>query len=208
MVGLKGIMTRSRAPSGFDSVVGVTVTLWFVITLVIGATGLLARVPLPPPAIAFVLAAALLLLLRLSPAARERVERLGPGPLVAFHLVTRLAAGIYFLVLFRRGALPGEFALPAGWGDVLVAVGAGLVLWLCLPVRNPTQRHGLLVWNVFGLLDILMVLGNAARLFFGNRAFAEPFAGLPLALLPLFVVPIVLASHVLLFRWAGRSGAH
>jgi len=200
-------MTRSRVPSKFDGAVGVAVAFWFVIALAIGATGLLARVPIPPPAIAFVLAAALLLLLRLSPAARERVERLGPGPLVAFHLVTRLAAGIYFLVLFRRGELPGEFAIQAGWGDILVALGAGLVLWLCLPLRTQSQRTGLLLWNVLGLLDILMVLANAARLFLGNPAFAEPFATLPLALLPTFVVPIVLASHVLLFRWAGRPSA-
>lgn len=201
------MMTRSQIPTGFDGAIGVAVALWFVIALALGAAGVLARVPLPPPAIAFVLAAALLLLLRLSPAAGERVRWLGPGPLIAFHLVTRLAAGIYFVVLFRRGVLPGEFAIQAGWGDILVALGAGLVLWLCLPLRTPAQRTGLLIWNVLGLLDILMVLGNAARLFFGNRGFAEPFAGLPLTLLPLFVVPIVLASHVLLFRRAGRPDA-
>ena len=79
------------------------------------------------------------------------------------------------------------------------------VLLRCLPVRTSGQRLGLLVWNVAGLLDILGVLGNAVRLFVADPAFVEPFTSLPLAILPTFVVPIVIVSHVLLFNWHGRK---
>ena len=98
--------------------------------------------------------------------------------------------------------LPREFTTPAGWGDVLVGIGAVWVLMRCLPVRTAWQRTALIVWNVAGLLDILGVLGNALRLYAKDPSFVEPFMSLPLALLPTFVVPIVIVSHVLLFGWS------
>jgi hypothetical protein len=171
---------------------------WLIATVVVGATGMLAQSPVPPPAIAVILTIGALLLLRMSAGARRQVRQLGPAPLVGLHLI-RILAGAYFLVLFRRGVLPGEFAIGAGWGDIIVGIGAALVLWKCLPVRTNAQRYGLLAWNAVGLLDILMVLGNGARLFIGDPEIAAPFTTLPLALLPLFVVPLVIASHVLLF---------
>ena len=45
-------------------------------------------------------------------------------------------------------------------------------------------------------------LGNALRHYLRYPAFVEPFMSLPLAILPTFVVPIVIVSHVLLFSWA------
>jgi hypothetical protein len=176
------------------------VFIWLGLAVVVGATGVLARFPVPPPAIAVVLTIGALLLLRFSPGSRQAMRQLGPGPLVLFHVV-RIAAGGYFLVLGARGVLPREFTSPAGWGDIVVGVAAVWVLLRCLPLRTPGQRLGLLVWNVAGLLDILGVLGNAVRLFVADPAFVAPFTSLPLAILPTFVVPIVIVSHVLLFGW-------
>ena len=97
--------------------------------------------------------------------------------------------------------LPREFTAPAGWGDILVGIGAIWVLLRALPPRTAGQRLALLIWNVAGLLDIFGVLGNALRLFVKTPSFVEPFTSLPLAILPTFVVPIVIVSHVLLFGW-------
>jgi hypothetical protein len=127
-------------------------------------------------------------------------------PLVLFHL-TRVAAGAYFLVLYRRGVLPGEFAVVAGWGDIAAGLGALVVALACLPVRSGIHRAALLVWNVAGLIDILGVLGNGIRVFTSNPAIAQPFTSLPLAMLPTFVVPIVIVTHVLLFGWARHTTA-
>jgi hypothetical protein len=176
----------------------ITVALWFVAAFIIAALGALARLPVPPPAIAFILAALLLAFLLLNRRALEHVRAAGVASLVGFHL-SRLAAGAYFLVLESRGILRGEFARFAGWGDILVGLGVLPVVWFCSGLRTRSQRFGLLVWNVIGLIDILAVLGNGIRLFIPNPAIAEPFTRLPLALLPLFVVPIVLVTHVLLF---------
>ena len=177
---------------------------WLGAASIAATTGLLARAPIPPPAIAWLLTGAVLLALWLSPGARAQSRSLGPGPLVGFHL-TRLLAGAYFLVLYRRGVLPADFALVAGWGDIAVGVGALLVLGFCIPVRTTTRRYSLLLWNAFGLADILLVLGNGIRLFLNDPGLAAPFTTFPLALLPTFVVPLVIVSHIVLFGWYARG---
>lgn len=194
----------STPAGGSAARVGMFVAAWLIVALVVGATGLLGRAPIPPPALALVLTAAVLALLWVAPGPRHAVRGLGPGPLVGVHLV-RVIAGAYFLILYDRGALPGEFALAAGWGDIVVGLAALAVLWLCLPVRARWQRAGLLIWNTAGLIDILGVLGNGARLFARDPAFGEQFTTLPLALLPAAVVPIVIVSHVLVFVWIPRA---
>ena len=177
--------------------------VWLVIAVMAAATGLLARSPIPPPGLAFLLTGAVLLLLWTSRAAREHVRRAGPRPLVAFQL-TRLVAGLYFLALYQQGLLPREFAVVAGWGDIAVAIGAIVVLWV-LPVRTSAQRQGLLLWNTLGLIDILLVLANGMRLFMRDPGVGGAFTRLPLALLPTFVVPIVITSHLLIFWWYSRA---
>jgi hypothetical protein len=181
--------------------VRVVVFLWLGVAMLVATNGVLRRLPVPPPAIAIALTIGTLLLLRFSAGARAAVQRLGPGPLVIFHL-TRIAAGAYFLVLGAGGVLPREFTTPAGWGDVVVGLAAIWVLWRCLPVYTAFQRTAFIVWNVAGLIDILAVIGNALRLFLRDPSFVEPFKVLPLAILPTFVVPIVIVSHVLLFSWS------
>jgi hypothetical protein len=171
---------------------------WLVAAVNIGRSGTLARVPVPPPAIAVGLTILLLVLVRTSRATRAAAWGLGPRSLVAFH-ATRIAAGGYFLILYNRGVLPGAFALAAGWGDVAVGVTALIVAIRCFPVRTRGQRMALLAWNTAGLIDILAVLANGARIFIGDPAIAAPFTALPLALLPTFVVPLVIVTHVLLF---------
>jgi hypothetical protein len=183
------------------------VSVWLVAAAAVGASGVLGRLPLPPPAIAVGLTIVLLLLVRVSRQVRSAVFTLGPAPLVAVHLV-RTAAGAYFLILYRRGILPGEFAIPAGWGDIAVGIAAAVVLWRCVPVRTSGQRVGLLVWNTAGLIDILGVLANGVRIFAGNSSVGVPFTVLPLALLPTFVVPVVIVAHVLLFGWSGGRRRH
>jgi hypothetical protein len=189
------------------SVVFVILRVWLVIALLIGASGVLGRLAVPPPVIGIGLTILLLLLLRFSRSTRDAARSMGPGPLVAFHL-TRIAAGAYFLILYSGGVLPGEFAIPAGWGDIAVGLAAIVVLAVCLPARTRGRRIALLAWNIAGLIDILGVLATGARMFLRNPSIAEPFTTLPLALLPTFVVPLVIVSHVLLFGWSANPKAN
>jgi hypothetical protein len=179
--------------------------VWFVAAAIVGATGALAWLPVPPPVILWTLTAAALLTLWRSAGARAATRAVGTRTLVAFHLV-RLPAGINFLRLNESGALPEEFALVAGWGDIAVGIAALLVLALAVPVRTPARRYALLAWNTFGLADILVVVGNAMRLFLSDPDLATPFVSLPMALLPTFVVPIVITTHIVLYGWYARRG--
>jgi hypothetical protein len=119
--------------------------------------------------------------------------------LVAFHL-TRFV-GIYFLVLGARGQLPEGFAKPAGIGDIIIAIGAAAMLLL----PQLRRRKILFIWNTFGLIDILFVAFSAFR--FGVRDWASmaPLRELPLSLLPTFFVPLIIASHILIFIRLARK---
>jgi hypothetical protein len=125
---------------------------------------------------------------------REGVNALDLRWLVALHL-TRLV-GIYFLVLGNRARLPLGFARPAGVGDIVIAAAAGIILLL---PRRRILRFIVLIWNALGLIDIVFVAFSALR--FGLRDWQSMAAlrALPLSLVPTFLVPLIIASHVLIF---------
>jgi hypothetical protein len=171
--------------------------IWLAVAITAAASGAVAGAQVPPPAIAATLTGALLLTFWLSSTVRSRVARIGSATLIGLH-VSRLFVGWYFLVLSRRDTLPAEFAVPAGWGDIAVGVGALAVLSFCLPAVGH-RRRALMLWNTLGLLDIVLVLANGVRLLMTDAALGVAFAELPLALLPTFLVPLIITSHVLLF---------
>ena len=117
--------------------------------------------------------------------------------LIALHL-TRFV-GFYFLVLCRRDELACRFARPAGIGDLITATGAAvLLLWPLLRGRRPSKPW-IDIWNVFGFLDILLVVFTASRVGLADWAGMAPLRTLPLMLLPTFLVPLIIASHILIF---------
>ena len=83
--------------------------------------------------VAFALACAL------SPRFRAAALAADPKRAVLFHLV-RVVAGTGFLVRYARGELPGEFALQAGWGDIVVGLAAPLVAAFALPADTRWKR--------------------------------------------------------------------
>jgi hypothetical protein len=123
--------------------------------------------------------------------------------LVLFHL-TRLFAGAFFLILCQRGQLPCGFATRAGWGDIFAAVFALAVI---AAIRTNFAKRLLLVWNTIGLIDILFVVFSALR--FGLRDWQSMHAlrELPLSLLPTFLVPLIIASHVVIFVRLARASS-
>ena len=124
--------------------------------------------------------------------------------LVLFH-VTRLFAGAYFLVLCERVQLPCGFATPAGWGDIVVAV---LALALVGAMRTQFAKTLLLIWNTIGLIDIIFVVFSAQRLGLKDWQSMHALRELPLSLLPTFLVPLIITSHVLIFVRMVRAGTN
>jgi hypothetical protein len=170
--------------------------VWLVVAVVLGASGRLQALqpPLPQLTLLVLTAGALWATARV-PAVRAWVLSVDVCTLVAFHL-TRFV-GSYFLVLYGRGELPYAFAVPGGWGDILVAILA-LLLLLSGPPETARRLRAYVVWNVLGLLDILFVVATAARLAFSAPASMAALLRLPLSLLPTFLVPLIITSHVVL----------
>ena len=115
--------------------------------------------------------------------------------LVGLHL-TRFV-GAYFLYLYGRGQLPYAFAVPGGWGDIAVASLAALLLLSGSPPRAG-RRAAYILWNVLGLADILFVVVTAARLGVADPESMAALLRLPLSLLPTFLVPIVIVTHIVI----------
>jgi hypothetical protein len=197
---------------GLRRTIWVVLLAWAALAVGVSVSGVLASAPpFIGPLVIWSSLIAFLVLRARAPTLRAYLQTVDLRPLVLLHL-TRVVAGTGFLVLHQRGELIGDLALRAGWGDIAVGLTAPLAV-LALSVDTPAGRRGALLWNVLGVLDILMVLTGVQRLLFfsGTPEALAPMTRFPFALLPLFVVPLVLITHftVMVRLWrplSGRSG--
>jgi hypothetical protein len=176
--------------------------LWFGAAVAAGHLLWLQR--LPPYGVQAIIvglsAVALLAYFRIQ-AVRAWVDSIDLRGLVLLH-VTRFV-GIYFLVLYQRGELPRAFAVPAGFGDIIVASMALPVAFA--PLDPHARRRAIRIWNVVGLADILLVVVTATRINLANPFQLRALTHLPLSLLPTFLVPLIIATHVIIFVRIARS---
>lgn len=116
--------------------------------------------------------------------------------LIALH-VSRFV-GIAFLVYARRGELPEDWGTHAGYGDIAVAMTALLAI---AALSFPRRRfpRSVLFWNLFGFAEIISVLARGARYAIEGNGFPEVMSRLPMSLLPTFLVPLIIASHIVIF---------
>lgn len=172
--------------------------VWFGLAALLGLSGIFHQSPAPVVgATVWSLVAASLLAGYFVPAFRQWALTIPLRMLVLYH-VTRFV-GIAFLVLHARGDLPSDFALFAGWGDIVVAVTAILVTALALPVTSRLRWWIVLVWNVVGLFDILTVIGRGLQLGLADMQQMAAITAFPMSMLPTFIVPLIIATHVLIF---------
>jgi hypothetical protein len=111
------------------------------------------------------------------------------------------ALGLMFLILYAAGRLPGEFALPAGIGDVIVGVVAPFVG--IAYARNPHKAAGLVrAWNFFGIVDLVVAVGTGLLTspsplqMFSFDAPNELISAFPLVMVPVFLVPLSILLHL------------
>jgi hypothetical protein len=174
----------------------VILVIWFILALAAGYFGFLNILPFPFPQIVLLFLFLLQIVLYWkSTSVKSWIDGVEFRPLILFHL-TRFV-GFLFLYLYSVGRLPSEFALVAGWGDIFVAVTA-VLLTIAISFRRLPKL--ILIWNIIGLADIILVLITGARLGAGDPRLMAEFTKLPLSLLPTFVVPIVLSTHVFIFK--------
>jgi len=169
---------------------------WLIAATLLGATGVLRGLGPPAPQLVLLTLTALVVLLGLTrPGLRSWLMTVDERLLMSVHL-TRFV-GIYFLVLYGRGELPFDFAVPGGWGDIVVATLA-LALILGWRAASVAGWWAYSIWNVVGLIDILFVVTTAARLALSAPESMAALLRLPLNLLLTWLVPLIIASHVFL----------
>jgi hypothetical protein len=108
--------------------------------------------------------------------------------------------GSMFLVLFGMKLLPGVFALPAGFGDVLVGLAA-----LPLAALYAGERQGhegwSIAWNILGIADLVIALtvgflsapGPLQQLSLSQPNYLV--GAYPLVMIPVFAVPLSIILH-------------
>ena len=117
--------------------------------------------------------------------------------------------GFVFLVLMATGQMPALWALPAGIGDVLVG---SMAFWVASRVDTPRGRRRAVVFNLLGLLDLVVAVAlgvttnpGAAQLFHTTPT-SVLVTHFPLALVPTFLVPLAFTVHIVSL-WQLYGGA-
>jgi len=178
--------------------------VWFLIALTLGAAGYVERWrPPTPQAVLVGLTVLLLVAFAAIPHFRRWLLALDLRWLVGLH-VTRFVGFYFLLVYYRDGALPRAFAVPGGWGDIVVAT---LALILVATGKLEPRRRLVAAWNTLGLLDILFVVATATRLTLADPDSMNALLRLPLSLLPTFLVPLIIVDHVVVYWRLARRVA-
>jgi hypothetical protein len=198
---------RGRKPA--DAVPAAAALVWLGLALVLAASGVVGVPPRPLVPVLIMGPVLGYLVLRRRPQVASALDSLPLWGLVAYHLV-RLPYGVFFLVEHARGVLPAAFALTAGWGDILAGSLALPAAWAALSPSPAGGRRALLwAWSALALADMLLVIATAQRLLLieSDPLMQQAFARPPYAILPLFVVPMVLITQLEVMRRLRRPAA-
>lgn len=149
--------------------------------------------------------AAGIVLLMISRVFREAVRAIPTNWLIGLHILRFGFGSLGFLVLLDMKLLPPQFALPAGYGDVTVALLASGLIYL-IARRKTYPRHLVIGWNILGLLDfvIALIVGGISLGPFAAQIVASGNSPVYLNyvfIIPTYVVPLYTLLHIyLLFQ--------
>jgi hypothetical protein len=171
--------------------------LWGVAVAVLAQTGVYREIlaPVVGPIIAAGIALPFVAYLSF-PGFRRYIEAIGLRKLTAFH-VWRTPAALLFFWYGAHDWLPEAFVRDAGWGDV----GAGV--FALIVTLMPESRGRYLAFHLYGLADLALALGTGMTLQ-GDPRMAGILT-LPMALIPLYGVGILGATHLMAFDLLRRG---
>ena len=188
--------------------IGAAMALWFIGVLCLGAPGnigtpLLGAAVLIPVVVLSVVGFGWSF-------GRGRLQSAPLPALIALNVIRIL--GVLFVLLYAAKRLPAPFAPIAGWGDV-AAGAAALPIALWVAKQPDTARRAVLVWNTFGLADLVTAVTLGAlsapgpgRVFFDSPGSAL-MSSVPWILIPCFLVPSLSFVHLVVFYQTLRMPA-
>jgi hypothetical protein len=126
----------------------------------------------------------------------------------------RVAGGL-FLIAYLQGDIPGEFAVPAGVGDILIGLTAPFV---AVHVSRRGIRKAwpaVLAWCALGILDLVVAVGTGVLTSpstLQQLALDDPNTAIvsyPFVMVPTFLVPasIILLHVFVIARVRARTRA-
>jgi hypothetical protein len=172
--------------------------LWGVAVAVLAQTGVYRDVlaPLVGPIIAAGMALPFVAYFSVA-GFRRYIEAIGLRRLTAFH-VWRTPAALLFFWYGAHDWLPEAFVRDAGWGDV----GAGV---FALIVTLLPSRGRYFAFHLYGLADLALALGTGMTLTLHGDPRMAGILTLPMALIPLYAVGILGATHLMAFDLLRRD---
>ncbi|QPC42773.1 hypothetical protein HW532_08730 [Kaustia mangrovi] len=197
--------------AGFIGGAGLVVLLWLGAVVVLGGAGAFqAEAGEPPLATltALVLPPLAFLLLLRVPGILSSVLAVDPIWLTAMQGLRILGVG--FLFVYAFGHLPGLFAHIAGWGDLLVAALAPVVVARLAADRGFLRSPMYFGFHVLGLLDFVGAVGaglvaRGTIPLLGMSESTSALGQLPLLMIPCFAVPLWICFHIAAFAQIGAS---
>jgi hypothetical protein len=202
--------TSDTSSSTVRTVTVLALLVYLVAAILAGTTGLVSRPGQPPlMLLAFIVIPIALgvAAYSLSPSLRAWTDRFSLTWLVGLHIWRFVGFG--FVAAWMLGRLPGGFAIPEGLGDAAAAAGA--VALLPSLRRGTVPRTWLLVWNTFGLIDLMSALivgvlySNTNLGVLGRGGVStELMVTFPVSLIPTFLVPLFILLHLLTFARVAR----
>ncbi|HJZ73697.1 MAG TPA: hypothetical protein VKE51_18275 [Vicinamibacterales bacterium] len=100
----------------------------------------------------------------------------------------RIVGGV-LLVRYFQGGVSGVFAIPAGVGDVLTGLLAPLIAYWWI-AGKPYARTAAIVWNLFGMADLVNAVALGALTGGGGGGIV-----FPIVLIPTYGVPRAFLVH-------------
>jgi len=206
------LILASRTSAAVQRRTGLILLLWFAAVGTLAALGVFSPHGVGTPAVGALVATTIIagvIAFNASATVRALVTGAPLSHLVAVNLGRML--GAFFLVLYATGRLPETFAESAGGGDILVAATALPVAW-AVHRRIAGWRPIVLTWNALALLDLIVAVaigvGSAADSPF-RFIFESPdtstMASLPWFLIPGFLVPFYVLTHLAIFYRLARE---
>ena len=185
--------------------------LWLALTGFLALKGVFQNTSAVPPRLALVMVPALLLiiLLMVTKKGRSFSDSLDLRKLTLVHIV-RIPVEVILYLLATHKLIPGLMTFAGRNFDIISGITAPIIYFTCFTggdgnsrVRNRTL---LLAWNFICLALLLNIIINAVLSLpfpFQQFAFDQPNAAVlyfPFTWLPVFIVVIVLYSHLAAIR--------
>lgn len=176
---------------------GAAVVVWGAAVLGLSLSGLLSGLSLLVVGPLIIAATVVpLLVVSRSGVQWELVRRIDLAHLTWFN-IWRVGAAAAFFAVGARGLLPERFVLNAGWGDLIAGVAAPLLVLAGRRLAGRARVRAYTAFHVFSFGDFVLAVGTGVTFSLLGDPLMSTLLGTPMALIPLWGVPLTGAISLL-----------